>query len=185
MNPSPVSDAAVSSRTLSDSLLPEPGDTGPDLLEPPAAGLVDPPAAPAAVPGHVARHLLRGTSALGFGIVIERGMGFFANVLAARLGGLATFGAYSLAISTANNISTYAAGQIGSTAARFSGKYQHGSAGYTTLARALAIVSVVSAALGAVGLWFGAGPIAHLLGKTQPHRSSSLGRRLSRRHHPA
>ncbi len=118
------------------------------------------------VPRHVAQHLVSGTSALGAGILIERGMGFTANILAARWGGTATFGAYSLAISTANNISTYAAGQIGSTAARFSGKYQHGTPGYGTLGRALAIVSIVSAALAALGLWFGASPIAHLLGKS-------------------
>ena len=93
------------------------------------------------VPRHVARHLVSGTSALGAGILIERGMGFTANILAARFGGTATFGAYSLAISTANNISTYAAGQIGSTAARFSGKYQPGTPGYATLGRALASVS--------------------------------------------
>ncbi len=117
------------------------------------------------VPRHVARHLVSGTSALGAGILVERGMGFTANILAARFGGTATFGAYALAISTANNISTYAAGQIGSTAARFSGKYQHGTPGYTTLARALGIVSVVSAVLAATALWFGAAPIAHLLGK--------------------
>ncbi len=117
------------------------------------------------MPGHVARHLISGTSALGFGVIIERGMGFLANILAARLGGVATFGAYSFAISTANNISTYAAGQIGSTAARFSGKYQRGNPGYPTLARSLAIVSIASALIGAVGLWFGAAPIAHLLGK--------------------
>lgn len=117
------------------------------------------------VPRHVARRLVSGTSALGVGILVERGMGFTANILAARFGGTATFGAYSLAISTANNISTYAAGQIGSTAARFSGKYQHGTPGYPTLGRALAIVSLVSAALAAMALWFGATPIAHLMGK--------------------
>ena len=136
----------------------------PPLPEPPVNAAARPSGA--AVPRHVARHLLTGTSALGTGILIERGMGFTANILAARFGGTSTFGAYSLAISTANNISTYAAGQIGSTAARFSGKYQHGSPGYGTLARALAIVSLVSAALAAVALWFGAAPIAHLLGKS-------------------
>ena len=70
------------------------------------------------IPGHVARGVLSGTSALGLGTVLERGLGFLANILAARWGGAATFGAYSLAISTANNISTYAAGGIGSTAAK-------------------------------------------------------------------
>ncbi len=117
------------------------------------------------VPRHVARHLLTGTSALGAAVVVERGLGFLANILAARLGGAPTFGAYALAISTAGNISTYAAGGIGATAARFSGKYPYGSAGYGTLARALAVVSLVSAAVAAGGLWLGAGPLALLLHK--------------------
>jgi O-antigen/teichoic acid export membrane protein len=117
------------------------------------------------IPIHVAKRLIGGTSALGISILIERGAGFIANMLAARLGGASTFGGYSLAITTASNISTYAAGGIGSTAARFSGKYPQGSRGYSTLARALAIVSLISAAVAAVGLWFGAAPIAHLLQK--------------------
>ena len=122
-------------------------------------------AVPGALPGHVAKRLIGGTSALGTGVLIERGTGFLANILAARFGGAHTFGAYSLAISTANNISTYAAGQIGSTAARFSGKYPYGTRSYSTLARALAVVSLFSAALAAVALWFGAAPIAHMMGK--------------------
>ncbi len=119
------------------------------------------------LPAHVTSKLLGGTSALGLGVVIERGTGFLANILAARLGGASTFGAYSLAISTANNISTYAAGGIGATAARFSGKYSYGTPEYSTLARALAIVSLISASLAAMALWFGAAPIAHLLGKQE------------------
>ena len=76
----------------------------------------------ASILGSSAAYLLSGTSALGAGVVVERGCGFIANVLAARFGGASTFGTYSLAIATANNISTYAAGGIGSTAIRFSGK---------------------------------------------------------------
>ena len=136
-----------------------------------SASITPPDADPVAtsserVPGHVSRHLLKGSFALGFSVSVERGLGFLANILAARLGGAQTFGAYSLAISTANNISTYAGGGIGSTAARFSGKYPRGGPGYATLARALSIVSLVSALLAATGLWLGAGPIAHLMQKT-------------------
>ena len=111
------------------------------------------------------RDLLGGTSALAAGVMLERGAGFVANILAARLGGAPVFGAYSLAISTANNISTYAAGGIGATATRFSGKYPYGSGAYTVLARVLAVVSLVSACIAGAALWLGAGPIAHLLGK--------------------
>ena len=118
------------------------------------------------VPGHVKKHLLKGSFTLGASVSVERGMGFLANILAARLGGAGTFGAYSLAISTANNISTYAGGGIGSTAARFSGKYPRGSRGYATLARVLIVVSVFSAIVAAGGLWLGAAPIARLLQKS-------------------
>ena len=73
------------------------------------------------LPGHVTRHPVCGTSVLGMSVFVERGMGFLANLLAARLGGAATFATYSLAISTANNISTYAAGGIGATATACAG----------------------------------------------------------------
>ena len=128
--------------------------------------------AKAVAPSKVMQHLVSGTSTLGMGVLIERGAGFLANTLALRFGGLGTFGAYSFAISTANNIATYAAAGIGATAARFSGKYQHGSPGYSTLARVLGIVSLISALVAALGLWLGAAPVARLLG--QPHLTGLL-----------
>ncbi|CAN5560095.1 hypothetical protein BH10ACI4_BH10ACI4_17940 [soil metagenome] len=118
-----------------------------------------------AIPFHVKKDLLQGTSALGIGVVVERACSFLANILAARLGGAANFGLYALSISTANNVSAYAAGGIGSTAIRFSGEHPLGSDGYPTLARVLAIISLLSATLAATVLWFGALPVARLLGK--------------------
>lgn len=118
-----------------------------------------------ALPAHVRKDLLTGTSALGIGVIAERGCSFLANILAARVGGASSFGVYALAISTANNISAYAAGGIGSTAIRFSGEHPRGSSGYPTLARVLAVISIVSAAIAAVVLWFGSGLITKLLGK--------------------
>ncbi len=126
-----------------------------------SAGLSEQPSD--ALPDQVARNVLTGTSAMGASVFLERGAGFLANILAFRLGGKETFGAYSLAINTATNISTYAAGGIGATAARFSGKYPRDSRGYHSLISALAIVSAVSAGLAALAIWFGAGPIARLL----------------------
>jgi O-antigen/teichoic acid export membrane protein len=132
--------------------------------KPSLAGPDAPGSAPASRPS-AAAYLLSGTSALGAGVVIERGLGFLANLLAARIGGAGTFGAYSLAIATANNIGTYAAGGIGATATRFSGKYPLGTAEYPTLARVLLIVSAVSAAVAAAILWIGSAPLAYLLRK--------------------
>lgn len=161
----------------SSALLPDPSEMEGSVPVPlpeetPEQSIVATRVAEAAAPSKVMRHLVSGTSALGAGVVIERGAGFLANALALRFGGLATFGAYSFAISTANNIATYAAAGIGATAARFSGKYQHGAPGYSTLARVLALVSVVSALVAAGGLWLGAVPVARLLG--QPHLTSLL-----------
>jgi O-antigen/teichoic acid export membrane protein len=143
------------------ALIPDPSE-----LEPELGAATDPgvPASPSE-PSKVTRDLVSGTSGLGLGVMIERGSGFAANILAARLGGAATFGAYSLALSTANNIATYAGAGIGSTAARFSGKYQYGSAGYGMLVRVLMLVSLVSAAAASAGLWFAAGPLARLMGE--------------------
>lgn len=129
-----------------------------------AAELGSSPTQAAQLPDQVTRNVLTGTSAMGASVFLERGAGFLANILAARLGGKETFGAYSLAINTATNISTYAAGGIGATAARFSGKYPRTSPGYHSLIRALAIVSLVSACLAAAAIWLGAPPIARLLG---------------------
>ena len=129
-----------------------------------AAPAVEPGAA-TPLPSGVAKHVVRGTSTLGAAVFVERGASFLANVLAARLAGASVFGAYSLGITTANNISTYAAGGIGTTATRFSGKYSYDGGNYGVFAQVMATISLVSAALAAIALCLGAGPIARLLHK--------------------
>lgn len=139
-------------------------------IEEEAVVATEPAVTTAAGPSTDTSFLLSGTSALGAGFAAERGLGFLANLMAARIGGAETFGAYSLAIAAANNISTYAAGGIGSTATRFSGKYPRGSQEYPTLARVLVIVSCASALIAAGILWLGAAPLAGFL-----HKSSLTG----------
>ena len=122
-------------------------------------------AAPAdkASPRALRRLVVRGASALGVVTLIERGCGFAAHLLAARVGGAQVFGAYSLALTTANNVATYAGAGIGTTANRFAGKYQRGSVGYARLVRSLTLVSLASAALAILLLLAGASPLARLL----------------------
>ncbi len=142
----------------------------PALMVDPAvdAGLAATPEVPQTQPEPaVGRRLVKGTAVLGAAVMAERGAGFLANILAARLGGAPVFGAYALGLSTANNISTYAAGGIGATATRFSGKYNTESGGYGVFARAMALVALVSAAIAALALLAGAGPIAQLLHKPE------------------
>lgn len=107
--------------------------------------------------------LLTGMGALGASLGFERGASFLSNVLAARLAGPAVFGAYSLALTTANNVASYAGAGIGSTANRFVGQYPAGSSGHRALLRVLAMVSACSAALAALVLWLGAAPVARWL----------------------
>lgn len=107
--------------------------------------------------------LLTGMGALGVSLGFERGASFLSNVLAARLAGPGVFGAYSLALTTANNVASYAGAGIGATANRFVGQYPAGSSGYRSLLRVLAVVSAGSAAIAALILWLGATPVANLL----------------------
>lgn len=127
------------------------------------SGAVSQMTADAAAPRSTRAMLISGASALGVVTVVERGCNFAANLLAARFAGSQTFGAYALALTTANNVATYAGAGIGTTANRFAGRYPRGSAGYTALVRSLALVSLASAALAIVLLLAGAGPLARVL----------------------
>ncbi|MGI4755219.1 MAG: lipopolysaccharide biosynthesis protein [Janthinobacterium lividum] len=139
----------------------------PEVLDDPqlADSTLEHAPASAALPSDVAKHVVQGTSTLGAAVFVERGASFLANVLAARMAGASVFGAYSLGITTANNISTYAAGGIGTTATRFSGKYPYSGGNYRIFAQVMATISLLSAALAALALTLGAGPIARLLHK--------------------
>ena len=107
--------------------------------------------------------VVKGASALGVVSIVERGCSFAANLIAARVGGAQVFGAYSLALTTANNVATYAGAGIGTTANRFAGRYRPGSVGYSRLVRSLALVSLVSAGLAIALLLLGASPLARFL----------------------
>ena len=106
---------------------------------------------------------MAGTSALGASTLIERGLSFLASLLAARLGGASTFGAYSLALTTANNIAAYTGSGIGNTATRFAGAHRRESPEYAPVTRALSLVTAVSAILAAALMFLAAGPLAHFV----------------------
>jgi O-antigen/teichoic acid export membrane protein len=129
--------------------------------------ILDDPRPAADVPERsLSRSLCQGTSSIGVAVSLERGMGFVAHLLAARIGGTQVFGTYSLALTTANSVAAYAGAGIGTTANRFSGMYVYGTPEYTQLQRTLTMVSAQSALIVAVLLWFTAGPIAsNLIGK--------------------
>jgi O-antigen/teichoic acid export membrane protein len=109
------------------------------------------------------RVLAQGGATLGFAVVLERGFGFLANLLAARAAGPQSFGAYSVVLATAGTVANYAGAGIGSTAIRFSGKYPVASRGYRGFLRTIILVSVCSALLAAVLMLAGAGSFARVL----------------------
>jgi O-antigen/teichoic acid export membrane protein len=107
--------------------------------------------------------LARGGATLGGAVVLDRGFGFLANLLAARAAGPQSFGAYSVVLATAGTVANYAGAGIGSTANRFSGQYPVGSKGYRRFLRAIILVSAGSALLATALMLAGAGPFARLL----------------------
>ena len=115
-------------------------------------------------PRSLSRLLLYGGATLGLAVGVERVLGFLSAMLAARIGGPQTFGAYSVVLATAGTIAAYAGAGIGTTANRFSGEYPREGTGYRGFLRALVIISVLSASLAAVLMLAGAGPLAKWMG---------------------
>ncbi len=106
------------------------------------------------------RSLIVGVCSLGGAFAIERGASFLSNLLAARFAGASTFGAYSIALTTANNVASYAGAGIGYTATRFTAEHAPGSEGRERVLRSLSLFAVLSASLAGVLLWMGASPLA-------------------------
>jgi len=104
--------------------------------------------------------ILYGSATLGLAVGLERVLGFASGVLAARIAGPQTFGAYSMVLATAGTIAAYAGAGIGTTATRFSGQYKPETAGYRKFMLALLVIALSSAAVAALLMLAGAGPLA-------------------------
>jgi O-antigen/teichoic acid export membrane protein len=107
----------------------------------------------------LAASICGGTSALAAAVVMERGLGFIANTLAARMAGAGVFGTYSLALTTANSIASYAGAGIGTTSNRFSGE----CGDHRSLLKSLLGVTSLSVAVAVTGLWLTAGVLGNKL----------------------
>jgi len=104
--------------------------------------------------------ILYGSATLGLAVGLERVLGFTSGVLAARIAGPQTFGAYSMVLATAGTIAAYAGAGIGTTATRFSGQYKPETAGYRKFILALVVIALTSAVAAALLMFAGAGPLA-------------------------
>ena len=104
--------------------------------------------------------LLFGSATLGIAVGLERVLGFVSSILAARISGPRTFGAYSVVLATAGTIAAYAGAGIGTTATRFSGQYPRASPGYRKFLWTIIAIGLASAVGGALLMLAGAGPLA-------------------------
>jgi len=104
--------------------------------------------------------ILYGSATLGVAVGLERVLGFVSGVLAARIAGPQTFGAYSMVLATAGTIAAYAGAGIGTTATRFSGQYKPETEGYRRFILALVVIALSSALVAALLMLAGAGPLA-------------------------
>lgn len=104
--------------------------------------------------------ILYGGATLGVAVGLERVLGFISGVLAARIAGPQTFGAYSMVLATAGTIAAYAGAGIGTTATRFSGQYKPETEGYRRFIWALVVIALGSAIAAALLMLAGAGPLA-------------------------
>lgn len=109
------------------------------------------------------RILLYGGATLGLAVGAERGFGFLSSMLAARVAGPQTFGAYAVTLATAGTIAAYSAAGLGTTAQRFSGEYPSESAGYGGFLRAMIVITLASAAIAALFMLVAASPLARFV----------------------
>jgi O-antigen/teichoic acid export membrane protein len=100
--------------------------------------------------------VLLGSATLGIAMVLERALGFISNMLAARISGPQTFGAYSVVLATAGTVAAYAGAGLGTTALRFSGEYPRASAGYRKFLATIVFISLMSAIVSAILMLTGA-----------------------------
>ena len=108
---------------------------------------------------------------MGLAVGVEKAFGFLSTMLAARLGGPQTFGAYAVTLATAGTVAAYAGAGIGTTANRFSGEYPRDSAGYRSFLRVIVIVAILSASLAAALMLVTASPLARWM----THNESLVG----------
>jgi O-antigen/teichoic acid export membrane protein len=100
--------------------------------------------------GTIAGTFLRGGASMAVATAVQRVLGFAGALVAARIGGPVTFGAYSIGLATAGTAASYVGLGIGTVAARFAGQAPRTTAAYrTTLARVsgLALACGTAAAL--------------------------------------
>jgi O-antigen/teichoic acid export membrane protein len=117
----------------------------------------------AAEPLAIRSVFMKGSVLLGAGSAGQRLLSFIAITLAARTGGPAILGAYSLALSTSSLVTSYSGMGIGVTASRFVGQFARDTAGYRKTMRILLAMFAIATVAAVAALLIAAEPFARLV----------------------
>ncbi len=110
----------------------------------------------------VRRLFLEGGISLGLAVAIQRIFAFVSTVLAARIGGVAVLGEYSLALSTAGMIGAFVGTGVGTVALRYVGQFPRSTQAYRKVLTVVGVITAVAGLGAGLLLLLGSGPLARL-----------------------
>jgi O-antigen/teichoic acid export membrane protein len=95
-------------------------------------------------------------------VAVQRLFAFVSTALAARVGGVAILGEYSLALSTAGMVGTFVGTGVGTVALRYVGQFPRTTQAYRKVLGLVALITVAAAAASGLLLLLGSKPLARL-----------------------
>lgn len=116
---------------------------------------------PTSIPG-VRRLFLEGGISLGLAIAIQKMFAFVSTALAARIGGAAVLGEYSLALSTAGMVGAFVGTGVGTVALRYAAQFPRTTQAYRKVLRLIGVITVVTALGSGLLLLTGSKPLARI-----------------------
>lgn len=110
----------------------------------------------------VRRVFLEGGISLGLAVAIQRIFAFVSTALAARIGGVAVLGEYSLALSTAGMVGAFVGTGVGTVALRYAGQFPRTTRAYRKVLGLVGGITAVAALSAGLLLLLGSKPLARL-----------------------
>jgi len=110
----------------------------------------------------VRRLFLEGGISLGLAVAVQRLFAFVTTALAARIGGVAVLGEYSLALSTAGMVGAFVGTGVGTVALRYVGQYPRSTHAYRKVLTLVAVITGVAALSSGLLLLFASRPLARI-----------------------
>lgn len=110
----------------------------------------------------VRRIFLEGGISLGLAVAVQRIFAFVSTALAARIGGVAVLGEYSLALSTAGMVGAFVGTGVGTVALRYAGQFPRTTRAYRKVLGLVAMITGVAGISACLFLLLGSKPLARL-----------------------